>query len=1020
MMSKKDDKWKEPKRTWQKVDCPMRKIFLWGWDNENNPSFLALYGEHERKKGSNYELKDTVTYTDSIIFRGKQGHFPSFEAVKILNKYNYKIREYTKHMYYKKDIEGSYWSYAKEEDAIKEFRIFNSNEAPSFPYFEEMTQKDYVKVIEKNKLKFDNFKLAKEPKEVLNLDDELIPYADEICAILGTPNLYKRKKYFKELIELNPPQKLYEFILKHGSSELIAGLFLEFALSKNDMLLKEAKEIVDSEINWVSESYAKGLKRCASLYVNSLEEETKKKRIEFIRETLPDMDLHLLSIDGREIEKDKILEGKDYREYAIEGFLGEYFAGYSYAEEEWIEKRNLEHYKKSYYSDGVVLHTNHLKNTIQEAEIYGLADVIGKIAYYLDAPRLHYHFKANGNSKGLLYFKKYLRRRMDFYARNDTDKFMEAMKALFTSYTNADYLCKFKGNFQFNYYIKHYLYYDFKEKAPECEWDGRKEWISNDQLRNLEGRYEFMPEVWDKHFNDVIDIMADSKIEVILKAFYYIIKDSFDEENLKNIPYEKLIKLADCSYEPAADLFAGILSKKLEGEKEFTISMMFCLMHCSSSKIHKMALEYWRRKGGEFSVNHIIELLFFNNFEEWTDLFRQSIQDLEKEELVAFIKEFFNYADKFAESNMIFSEEVKNVLFEFAENFNFKLQYSNLQFFIVSRFQKLDMLSFMVSKLCDSKQLSSFLLEFAEKIIFSISYEELKDILADIEINDDNRIISQKCKLIICFLKAIKENTIPSDSQIIEILESGTAGMLKAAVDVITQNRSKLTDRFSTLLILLESDVMVLNEISKSIFEALPKKEQKKLHFMIINSPDKKVYSYGLQKLCELYGDRREAIPLMALSEINKSIFEALSKEEQKKFYSIILDPLDDDLYKLYENLKETILQEFIIQMLEHPAVEVRSYISNKITKVLHQLGNENQELFMYYVKTLLFLPNKASAAKKSIYKILPLFVKTYPERTNEVEEMLLEIGGSNIILDSEMALVTLAEIKKEVIPFEG
>ena len=34
-----------------------------------------------------------------------------------------------------------------------------------------------------------------------------------------------------------------------------------------------------------------------------------------------------------------------------------------------------------------------------------MADVIGKIAYYIDAPRLHYYFKGNSLNKELNYLK---------------------------------------------------------------------------------------------------------------------------------------------------------------------------------------------------------------------------------------------------------------------------------------------------------------------------------------------------------------------------------------------------------------------------------------------------------------------------------------------------------------------------------------------------------------------------------------------------------------------------------------
>lgn len=943
-MSKKD------KRICQRNFSPQRKIFLWGLDNENNPCFLVLYGLHEFKTG--YELKENVAYTNYVIFRGKNGHFPSFENVKIIADYNYKTRQSTKIMYYKSDINKYryYYYYLDENNEVEGFKNLNENEAVILPYFENMTYKDYLNAVKEKNLKLDNFIFAEDLKDIFNLDDELISYYEMICHIFLNSNIYMRKKYLRKLINLNPPKKLYDFILKCGSVELISGLFLELSLKKDDILLKEAKDIVNIKIDWTSECYSKGLKRCVYLYINSLDENLKNERIKFIYEKLEDMDLKLLYIENKEIPKDKILEGKDYRKYALCNYLSSennyYYENYGEERKE-ITKR----YKESYYCDKFKLDINKFKNTIQEAEIYNLPDVIGKIAYYLDAPRLTYYFKGNYNYKGLQYFKRYLRRIMDFYARNDEDKFIKSMKVLFTSYTNADYLCKFKGNFQFNYFIKHYLYYDFKEKAPE-EWYERDKWMRNDQLSLLEGRYEFMPEIWDRHLNDIIDIIQEASVDVILKAFYYILKDCFSSEKIESIDYNKLIKLSSCKYEPVSNMFKDILYKKLDRENNFDINIMFSFIRCGNKELYDIAMNYFYRTNGKIEANDLLELMFFDNFEEWTDLFLNNMQNMGKDKLCLFIKEIFSQRHKFI--NKDFSENIKNLLFETVKNMN--LTENNL-----------DLISFIISELYSQQNFTDFILEITKNIIFSIQYNKLKNILNQIEMKDIKSIKHSKIKSIICFLKSIKENCIPADSQIIEILKLGTAGEVKILIENMKENITKLYSRFSTLLIMLECDVESINEMAKYIFETMQKQEQKQLHFIIIDSPKKKAYDYGIKKL-----------------------------------------------YDLYEDINEVIPAEFIIKMLEHSSVEVKSYISNKITKVINNFENGNEELFIYYAKTVLFLPNKVSKIKENIYNIIPLFVNKYKHKYNDVEKILFDIGGSNIILDSERALVALAKIKSE------
>ncbi len=940
---------------------PIRKIFLWGLDDNNNPSFLVLYGKHNFKTenfGEN-EFEDNVSYTDYIIFRGEKGHFPSFEAVKVLETTDYSTRITTKNLYYKKDINSNNYYYSTDkEKAIKDFITFEENDVVSLPYFEDITHEDCVNYINSKKLKFNNFTLAKTPSDVLNLSDNLSKYYYDICNLFGNPNIYMRKKYLKQLIQLNPPKEFYDYILTVGSGELISGLFLELSLQKNDMLINEAQKIINADIEWLSDSYAEGLKRCALLYINSFDEQKKTEKINFIRENLSDIDLHLLSLNGTELSSDTILEGRYYINYFNCGCLSEYTFTYSYEERKHYTKRRSNLYKKSYYSDGVILNINNLKSTIQESEIFGLADVIGKIAYYLDAPRLTYHLKANRKDKALMYFRRYLRRIMDSYAQNDEDKFIEAMKILFTSYTNADYLDKYNLNFQYNYFIKHYLYYDFINNNSENS-NNKYGWLSVSELLKSKGRYEFMPEIWDRHLDVVIDILSESKVDVILKAFYYILEDYSNKESLvRELSYERIIRLVSSDYQPVADYFTEILNQKIRNENAFDMDIMLILINCPNKSVHEIAMNYFNKTGGKFSTEDLVSFMFFKNFEEWKDLLEQNLETFTENEYAMFLHTIFSNINKFIAYEIEYSEELKEVLDKSLNKLN-----------MLSQEQMTELLSFITAEIIDNSKIPSFILQFMEDIVFSNTLKNIESMLENFEINYNKNIATQKGRIIVSFLNILKNNSLPNDAQIIEILEFGTARMIKILIQALSVYREKLNSRFSTLLIMLESDVTSLNELAKSIFENLPKEEQKKLHSIIIDSPDKKVYDYGIQKLYEIYEEYGEVIP-----------------------------------------------EDFVIQMLEHSSYEVKSYISNKIIEIINNLGNGNKNLFMYYAKTLLFLPNKVSKVKNNIYDILPVFVYTYRDKQQEVEEMLLDIGYSNIILDSERALVALAKIKKEAV----
>ena len=105
---------------------------------------------------------------------------------------------------------------------------------------------------------------------------------------------------------------------------------------------------------------------------------------------------------------------------------------------------------------------------------------------------------------------------------------------------------------------------------------------------------------------------------------------------------------------------------------------------------------------------------------------------------------------------------------------------------------------------------------------------------------------------------------------------------------------------------------------------------------------------------------------------------------------------------------------QFIPRMMEHPCVEVKAYLSKKMKYVFSNLKETNPDLYIYYAKTLLYLPNKVSKSKEHIYHTIPIFLKYHPEKQQEIEHILLDIGGTNSKIDSERALVAFAQIQKE------
>lgn len=966
----------EPKRIWKQGNNPYRSLIFWGWNDKNEPSFLILYGIHKFLEEKSYYIDnsyierfenvlcDEVTYSSYVIFNGMEGHLPSFEAVNIVEDGGYRYRdkqdEFPK-MYYKKDSKYYGWSRNLIEDGIvKEYVKFKDGHGVTIPYFEEFSYEELVQKVKDANLTFKNFKFAKSPNEILELPEELKDYYELLCIMMSDKNLFTRKKKLKELIESQPDNAIYKYIFKLGSTELISGLFLECAKREIPLFISEAEYICKADIHYSDDSYVKGLKRCADIYLNTVIKDRRLEREKWIYNNLSEIDLNLIKIDGKEISEGKVLEGTKYRMLCHQEKLKEYYGRYEQTSDgkwKWTKTRSEDRYKKGPFNDGVVFDIKAFKNVLQEAEAYKMADVIAKIAYYIDAPRLHYYFKGNGLSKELNYFKRYIRRIIEDYAKNDSDKFMEVMKTLLTSYTKNDFLCKFKGNFQFNYFIKYLLYYDFKEKPPVSDyynWEERYNWMKNDQLLSLQGRYEFMKEIWDNHLEDVIYIATNSNIDTVFKACYFILKDSERVNELfEKITYEELIKLTQITYAPLAEMFIETLNNKLNREEKFDFKIMLALMNSEDKNINELGMEYLRRTNGHIGSDDIVKLFLCDNLEKWTEYIILNINSIKSEDYSKFVKAMINTDILFKKASLILPKSISEAI---SESVNKVTE--------MMKTEKYEIIKDVINSIIEKGSMESFVESFLEEVIFALSYDEIIEILQDFEFNYNNKLLSSRNNMILNLIDSIINNKIPSDSSIIRIIEAGTSKMLKALFELVNTNKNELSKRYSTMLIFLESDVVMLSEESKEIFNKMNEECRVKMHKIIIDSPVERVYTFGLEKLEEIYG---EFVPA-----------------------------------------------DFIRQMLEHTSEYVKGYISSKTEIILNSLGEGNEDLFMYYAKTLLLLPNKIRKNKVDVYNALYRFALKYKERQDEVEKLLLDMGGSNIINDSEKALVTLAKIRKE------
>lgn len=918
----------EQQRLWKLDEPPIRKILLWGLDNQKNPCLLILYGKQEVERelrssrrsyyADAYLLKPSITYTKYAVFHGINGHLPSIPNTYYWEEQN--LLCYTKG-HKTADISWDYdrrtgWQQHITVDPkyiIEEF--YKIEQTVTFNYYEKKNYTDYVAYLKENNILFKDIELIEQPSNLLDFEANC-PYMETIVNIFFKERLYARRKALSQFIKMQPSVKDYERILKIASVELACGIFQELTIQKNPILLETAKQINNSNILWANEAYHSGLKRCINQYISFFDEKLLCKQKEFIYKTLPEMDFH--------IKKLTLYNGTTLKDKELEEYLDKPNAYYniSYV----FGEQNL--YEKNTYTDGKNVNNIAFKNTIQTAKAYGMADAIGKIAYYLDAPRTTYYFKGSGNSGAYNYYVRYLRRTLDEYQTTDETKFITAAREMLTSYTDHDTLDIYYNDLSYNFFFNKYF----------------REVIVNKEAAEHS--------IWHRYLADVLFIAQNAKASRVHEFCYTILKKADDHHQFESYDIKELIALSKIPYEKTAQLFEKILLTKLEALQAFDADIMIALMNVPSEKLWNAATTYFRQTNGKFQPEHVADFLFLDTIERWYDILENNIRHFTIEEYTAFIKSIAEKRELFFEQQIELSEQITDLLLKSVD----KLDTASIE-------EQQELLRYFIPLLLSLKKIPDFLFDIAENIIFFMPYDILKDTLQSIDLQHNR--ISEREYNTVALLKSCKEDALPKDSLIMSILETGSKRLVKTLTEIIDRHQTVLAEQTTTLLLLFECNVYHLNKTAQSVFESLEIEKREKLHIILLDSPIERAYQYALKKLDDWYGNK---LPT-----------------------------------------------QFISRMMEHPCVEVKAYLSQKMKHAFSDLKETNPDLYIYYTKTLLYLPNKVSKSKEHIYYTIPLFLQHHPEKQQEIEHILLDIGSTNSKIDSERALVTFAQIQKEV-----
>ena len=916
----------EQQRLWKLDEPPIRKIFLWGRDRKKNPCLLILYGEHKVERAIKssprsyyteaYVLKPTVVYTHYAVFHGKNGHLPSIPNTHYYQKKNLLCYTYgykTAHRYW--DYNSSTgWEYYEEIDKqyiIDEF--YQIKQTVAFPYYEDKNYTDYTAYLKANQIEFNDFELIEDPSDLFDFESDS-PYMETIVNMFSKERLYSRRKYLSQFMKMQPSVEEYERILKIASVELACGIFQELTIEKNPILLETAKKIDKSDVLWAKKAYHSGLNRCIQQYISVFDEKLLSEQKEFIYRTLPEMDFQIKKLTLNGVK----LKGKELEEYLDKP---------SAYDKIYYCFGNQELYDKNTYTDGTNVNNIAYKNTIQTAKAYEMADAIGKIAYYLDAPSTVYYFRGSGRTSAYRYYLRYLRRTLDEYQAADEVKFITAAREMLISYKDNDYIDVYFADLSYNFFFNRYF----------------GEVIVSDEAAERS--------FWHRHLDDLIFVARNAKASRVHEFCYAILKKAEAQHKFDSYEVKELIALSNIPYDKTSELFKKILLPKLEAMQEFDADIMIALMNASSEDLWEAAKKYFKQTNGKFQPEHIAEFLFLDTIETWYSILEDNINHFTIAEYTVFLKSIAEEKDKFLEQQIELSAQITDLLVKSVD----KLENA-------AREEQQELLRYFTALLLSFTKMPDFLFDITENIIFSMPYDVLKDTL--IVISHHSRMTEREYNTV-SLLKSCKEESLPKDSLILSILETGSKRLVKTLTEVVERQQAKLSERTTTLLLLFECNVYHLNKIAQSVFESMEIDKREKVHLILLDSPMERAYQYGLQKLDDWYGNK---VPT-----------------------------------------------QFIPRMMEHPCVEVKAFLSHKMKQAFSDLKEANPDLYIYYVKTLLYLPNKVSKSKEQIYHSIPLFLKYYPEKQQEIEHILLDIGSTNSRIDSERALVTFARVQKEV-----
>ncbi|MHA1819524.1 MAG: hypothetical protein ACTSU2_03965 [Promethearchaeota archaeon] len=920
-------------------------------------------------------------------------------------------------------------------------------------------------------------------------DIEKLKLLELLEGILYSKNIYLRKKLLDMFIELKPEEELVRRIIDVGNEELIAGFFLQAAYQHYfpEYLKRIAESLVEDKFEWTLPEFAQGIKRTIELYLyayNKAENinaailqssngaDENEKVVETERERVKDelldklaviedfnptlmkvyrlsslksvntyyskrylkriektthqlLNVHLKPKFLKRIKEIDALENNfkiyakwqhkvmhSYIHLLMYYIIGDNNdpAGLDERDREFVKKGDL--FLKSIFI--------YIKDIFQKAVALDLPEVVGKCAYYYDTLLAKEIASELGSHRSYYYFKKLYLRQLRKYSK-ETGKLLRALKGFLSSYKERDYYGHIRRASQYFASIRHYLLIDVLFK-------------------------------FDKFFSDnlefVLDLLPEIKLNLILDHFTrYLNEGGKIEEILGAKDMLSLIRLVNSTNNQIAEFFSNYLKKRMSSETEFNSDYLIELMEIENQFGAEIVGEYINKFQPKCSGYLLYRYFLMKNKKYWMQegkLIDTHIKAATEDDVFNFMKvllenftELYLNAKKGKVNGHIRAEEIKifndliseNILKSESDKLDTLIgEILEIIIFMIEEYSKSGTFDLNINLsatgsdlgeeegIYDLNKFLSDLYVFFLNNLFSIDLSELKKLKEKHpiefkeleELSQSHFIGDETSRHLIYFLSALNSNRAPPSHVIKSVLFKGLTNIKNKMVEYLNLTIDKwIKDPYIVLQCLEVGISSLINNIDKH-FEEIPDEietdgaisrhvlgKRSQTLFLILDSPVRTAFEFGLRKLEKLY------------SPIDKD----LTTKEGK------------------EAIATKIPYNILIRLLEHPAPEVKSWLSGRFHDLINNIEKyiddsdeirlqRSIDLFLYYTKTIIYFPNRFSKERLNVYDALYRLALKYKENKeiiNKIQNTLLEAGASNVQVNSDNALLTLAKILEVV-----